>query len=102
MWLLERKSPWLFVRVCCECMCCWDHLCEFAVARQVSMPLPETLCECYVCVSVWCVSEAHCARMQEKTTGVCVCLLCCCVLWRAHLSVCMVVRSVDASAGDLV
>ena len=56
-----RKRTWVFVCVCCVSVCCGDHLCEFAMMCQVWMPLPETFCECYVCVCVYCVCEAHSA-----------------------------------------
>ena len=80
MLLLVSKSPWLFVCVCCECVCCWDHLCEFALAWQVWMSLTETLCECYVCVSVWWSLRHIVYECKKKSTRVCVCLcvaVCC-------------------------
>ena len=30
-----KKKTWVFVSVCCVCVCCGDHLCEFAMAGPI-------------------------------------------------------------------
>ena len=48
-----RKRPWVFVCVCCVCVRCGDHLCEFSmVVSSVDVSVGYLVCVLSVLVSV--------------------------------------------------
>ena len=85
MWLPVRKSPWVFVSVCCVCVFCGHHLCEFAMAVSSvgasARDLVQVLC---VCVCVLCVCEDIVHELRKRPpVFLCVCFVC--MLWEPGL-----------------